>query len=105
MIKIIFKVWIVALALFFGSHLLFTEYVKRSVQKSLHANGYSYVTVKSASLPFDTLIRTESEGVLRASMDDREIMVKFYIAGNPIVSRQMAVNVAMPMGRLRFSFW
>jgi hypothetical protein len=103
--KVMFKVWIIAFALFYGSHLLFTDYVRRSIQKSLHANGYSYVTVKSASLPLDTLIRTESEGFLRASMDNRDIELRFQVTGNPIWSTQVFVNTATPMARLSFKLW
>ena len=102
MLKIYFKVWIIAIALFFVGHFVFLEYMKSSIQTSFNQNGYNYLSVKSASLPFDTLFRTESEGSLRATIDGREITLKFRISGNPIVSPTLVVNVATPMSRLRF---
>jgi len=101
MFRIMLKVWIVSFALFFFGHIFFTDYVRRSIQNSLDTKGYKYLIVSSASLPFDTLIKTESEGSLRATMDGREIMLKFHVEGNPIWSRKIVVNVATPMARLR----
>jgi hypothetical protein len=87
------------------SHFFFADYLKRSIQKSLDASGYSYVTVKSAHLSFDALIREESEGYLRAKMDNREIIIKIHVIGNPIWSQKLSVNVATPMARLSFMIW
>lgn len=66
------------------------------------ANGHGYLEVRRLTMPYGTLLSTETEGLLHAHMDGREIQLALHLAGNPIWSREAVIGVAAPMGWTSF---
>jgi len=104
MFGIMFKAWLVVFALYLFGHFIFVDYVKHSAESTLQAQGYQYLSVDSASLPYDALLRIETTGFLHATMDGREVALNLHVDGNPVWSSRVIVSVAMPgVAALRFT--
>ncbi|MGY6567371.1 MAG: hypothetical protein ACXIVE_00115 [Salinarimonas sp.] len=102
MLKIMFKAWIGVFVIYLFAHLLITDYIRQSTSDALMSNGYSYLEIRRLSLPYSTLLSTETQGSLHAIMDGREVELNLHVAGNPIWSRESVIRVATPMGWTSF---
>lgn len=96
MFSIMFKTWLVTFVIYLFGHFIFVDYIRSSAARSLQNEGYHYVTINSASLSYDALLRTESSGSLVATMDGREVALNLHVEGNPVWSKNVIVSVAMP---------